>query len=246
MYVFQNHILKKLWLLGFCVILSFKGFTQNQSQFQLSYKKDIPLVLAGVSGIVITRILENKLPGLSQTQIDNLSQQNYLDRTLSPANYNKSFHKFSDGMIFVEIVSSITMLSLQTPKDQKFPALVMAVEGYLINQAITDIVKLIVKRPRPFLYSQDVLYDKFDPDARLSFPSGHTANAAMFGFLTTSILSQLDLINPKVGRISAIVIPIVMGISRVYAGKHYFTDVLVGGISGASIGLFIPYVHKLK
>ncbi len=65
------------------------------------------------------------------------------------------------------------------------------------------------------------------PD-KFSFPSGHTMTAfSVWGalFVGMPVLSQVYL-----------GIAIIIGLSRVFLGLHYPTDVLVGAILGGSIG----------
>lgn len=70
----------------------------------------------------------------------------------------------------------------------------------------------------------------------LSFPSGHTSSAFTFALAVTMVLK-----NKWVG-ISSFVFAFLMGISRIYVGVHYPTDVIAGAFVGllyAVIGYFI-------
>ena len=68
-------------------------------------------------------------------------------------------------------------------------------------------------------------------DALKSFPSGHTcAAAASYGF--TMLGAALEIKNKKVRAllwIVPIVFTAVVAISRIVAGAHFMSDVLVGG-----------------
>ncbi len=70
----------------------------------------------------------------------------------------------------------------------------------------------------------------------LSFPSGHTSSAFTFAMALTMVLKN------KWAGIGSFVFAFLMGISRIYVGVHYPTDVIAGafvGILYAVIGYFI-------
>jgi undecaprenyl-diphosphatase len=85
------------------------------------------------------------------------------------------------------------------------------------SQFVIFTIKYLVRRKRPFQSSSEVeLLEpmNFDP---FSFPSGHTLNA----FLLSYILRKN--ININFG-----VLPYLVGLSRVYLGVHYPSDIIGG------------------
>jgi membrane-associated phospholipid phosphatase len=92
------------------------------------------------------------------------------------------------------------------------------------------IVTLLVNRPRPSV----PLLDVAPPTS--SFPSGHTGAAvALYGCLAVIFLRWL---RPKwLAAALAIVlwvIPVVVGVSRLYRGMHHPTDVFFGALAGGA------------
>jgi undecaprenyl-diphosphatase len=89
-------------------------------------------------------------------------------------------------------------------------------------------VTATVHRPRP-----DVIQLDAAPPTS-SFPSGHTAAAmALYGCL--AILLLWIFAHQSAARIAAILlfaIPVIVGISRLYRGMHYPTDVIIGALGG--------------
>ncbi|MHB1399698.1 MAG: phosphatase PAP2 family protein [Trichloromonadaceae bacterium] len=88
-------------------------------------------------------------------------------------------------------------------------------------------VKNLIGRPRPCDAWSGVTSLMTAPD-RFSFPSGHTMTAfAVFAafapFLPSSILLFLPL-------------AVLIGLSRVFLGLHYPSDVLVGAVLGSTLG----------
>ncbi len=107
---------------------------------------------------------------------------------------------------------------------------------YLITNLITitfinKIMKLLINRPRPInlaLINQ----------GGLSFPSAHAmVGTAFYGLIVFFILNS-KLKYKNIIALFLIVIILLIGISRIYLGVHYTTDVLAGfvlGVMGAII-----------
>jgi undecaprenyl-diphosphatase len=88
-------------------------------------------------------------------------------------------------------------------------------------------VKDLIGRPRPCEAWSDLPCLLAPPD-RFSFPSGHTMTAfAVFGVYSEMIPGSGIFFLPAA---------VLIGLSRVFLGLHYPTDVAVGALLGAGIG----------
>jgi undecaprenyl-diphosphatase len=106
----------------------------------------------------------------------------------------------------------------------------------LLNGAM----KLFFERPRPQLPWANVLPD-------YSFPSGHTMNSvAFYGGLAVIIWSIAGRRWGIVAVIAAAVLCTLIGISRIYLGYHYFTDVIGGALAGISWLLITMAVFRVR
>lgn len=116
-------------------------------------------------------------------------------------------------------------------------ALMVTVSSYGV-MGLGQVLKQLIERPRPSarLIHQIGLYPKSD-----SFPSGHVLFAVgLYGFLLFLVFTQLkdELLLKKV-LIAALSLPLIfMGLSRIYLGAHWFSDVLGAYLIGY-IWLFI-------
>ncbi|HET9614588.1 MAG TPA: phosphatase PAP2 family protein [Candidatus Limnocylindrales bacterium] len=91
---------------------------------------------------------------------------------------------------------------------------------------LNELMKLFFHRPRPQLPWAHV-----QPD--YSFPSGHTMNSVAF-YLAIAIIVW-SIAGRRWGAITlaaAIVLCTTIGVSRIYLGFHYFTDVTGGALAG--------------
>ncbi|MEA2607880.1 MAG: hypothetical protein QOJ75_123 [Chloroflexota bacterium] len=98
--------------------------------------------------------------------------------------------------------------------------------------ALNSVLKLFYQRPRPPLPWANVLPD-------YSFPSGHSMNSLVFYLAIALIIwGRAGRRTGSIAVVIALVIAIAVGISRVYLGYHYVSDV-VGGFAAGLAWLFV-------
>ena len=128
------------------------------------------------------------------------------------------------GLIVIAIITS-TILIINKKKLMGILLLVNLACSALLNQ----ILKRIVQRPRPTEY-------RLIEESGYSFPSGHSMiSTAFYGFLIYLIFKNVK--NKYVKWTSIIFLSILIaliGISRIYLGVHYTSDVMAGFVISIS------------
>ena len=171
---------------------------------------------------------------------------NTIDTTIYELTIKLMNNGMTNFMLFMShLGSAITLivltiafiLLLKNKTNSKFIAINLALV-FIINR----ILKLTVARPRP-----EVL--KIVQESGYSFPSGHSMVATGFyGFLIYLIYKNVEnkkIKYPLIVMLSILIL--LIGISRVYLGAHYATDVIGGWIIGiVYLAFFIKYAYKLS
>lgn len=115
---------------------------------------------------------------------------------------------------------------------------------YLVSVGVNAVIKLIIRRPRPYVASSEVK-DRLHA-SEYSFPSGHSQGFFVEG---TTSMQELGKSNAKKWlKITILSVLAVLGIgvmiSRLYWGQHYPSDVLVGAMLGISLPFIIDIIWK--
>jgi len=124
-------------------------------------------------------------------------------------------------------------------KRQKAEYMVMG--GALLGLAVNPMLKLLVDRPRP---SEDLVAIWTDTSG-MGFPSGHAATAMiLFGLLCylAPLLAPWKTATLIVRVFSLTMIGLI-GVSRVYLGAHWPSDVLGGFLVGGIILSLLIHLH---
>ena len=128
------------------------------------------------------------------------------------------------GMLW--IVLSLVMVCWKPTRKAGILALLAMGLGLLVTNVT---IKPLVERARPWLdLPITPLVVENDPH---SFPSGHTCAAFAAG------LAWAGTCSARWARIAAVVSAVCMGLSRLYVGVHYPSDVLAGALIGSLAAL---------
>lgn len=135
----------------------------------------------------------------------------------------------------VWIVLSIAMLFWRPTRR----AGILAGCALLFSLLFTNLgLKLLVTRPRPYTVVEGLvpLLISGDPN---SFPSGHTCAAFSAGLVWARTLPKAWM------RRAAVIQAVLMGLSRLYVGVHYPSDVIGGALVGTVCALLALWIGRL-
>lgn len=167
---------------------------------------------------------------------------------------------FGEGGIFLIAVCLVLMIFKKTRRY----GIICALSLLLTYICCNLVIKPLVDRTRPWLVYEEVnnmLPHPGDP----SFPSGHSANS--MGLAWAMFINTLPVRTPTgkdyssvpclgwkgegadprlMHRISifAVILAVLIGISRLYLGMHYPSDVVCGLLLGMICAIIIHYIVK--
>ena len=179
-------------------------------------KKRFYIILVSLIILLILTILVLKKGVLNiDSNSYNFIKNNFINDSLTP--YIKIFTNLGGALIL--IIMSILIMFFIKDKKVSIAIIVNLVIVFLLNQGL----KLIFQRARPD--NVNWLVDEIG----YSFPSGHAmVSMAFYGFL---IYLTYKLINKKYKWFLIVLLSIIIifvGISRIYLGVHYLSDILAG------------------
>ena len=125
-------------------------------------------------------------------------------------------------------IATIWLILAHRPREALF--LAIGCGGSLV---LNELMKVFFARPRTQLAWAQVMPD-------YSFPSGHTMNSLVF--YVALALVVWSVIGRRAGLASlaaAIVLTVLIGVSRIYLGYHYLTDVDGGLLAGTAWFLIV-------
>lgn len=237
---------KYFWYcLTFLVLLP----TSAQSQVhQLSWPVDGGLLGTGALTYGLSIPLQKKMPGMTLDDLELLDplKLNSLDR-IATLQASEKARLASDVALRTALLLPLGLLAESNSRENYGVVSLMWLETLLVTNGITRLVKIGARRSRPYTYNPltgEAL--KIDPEARLSFFSGHASNTAAMSFFTAQTLVQNrpEMQNKGLVWATAATLPALTALWRVKAGKHFPTDVIVGYGIGALIGVLVPNLHR--
>ena len=136
-----------------------------------------------------------------------------------------------------KIISSVSYI-VNTYYTNFFSILTNFGDWYVFSGLIVFVSKMLTQRPRPDFALIDI-------PKSFSFPSGHTLTSIVFYITLWYLLSYKSNKKVKITTfILTIMLVLLIGVSRIYLGVHYFSDVIGGIILAIPILTIIFNVTK--
>jgi undecaprenyl-diphosphatase len=107
----------------------------------------------------------------------------------------------------------------------------------IVSRIINITIKNTFMRPRPDFRVLEA--------SESSFPSGHSQNN-MALYIAVLLVALLIVTAPKwrtILKIGLIALPVIIGITRIYFGVHYISDVVAGWSMGAFVAILTNFVY---
>lgn len=157
-----------------------------------------------------------------------------------PKKYESIINAISNigGFWFAAFVLSLLLVVIMASDERE---LIISLVVTALLAPLAELAKLITRRKRPeTLYVQRMRFKTY------SFPSGHSYLSALIA-LYTSILALLYIANPLSWLIATTLVgfAIFVGISRIYLGAHFPSDVLAGWLLAVLIILLSSPLRRM-
>ncbi len=214
----------------------------EQSPWRVSYPIDGAVVGALVGGSLL----------ISQIEVDTKhrwrSELIWGDEWVR-GRYSRSAAQASDVLGLLTFASPIAMVVGQGIDKSLAHRGVVYAETLSASWLLNTTAKYVVQRPRPYAYSTDPNIVTMTAQQRrishLSFYSGHASSsftAAVAGSYLYAAQSSDETSRALFWGFELALASATANL-RVRAGKHFFSDIIMGAIVGAGMGLAIPRLH---
>jgi len=252
-------------LLILILIVNQKNYWSDNKAITLNFKREIAicLVCVGLSYASVelqkekaSNHVEFEIGSLDQTTIEEI---NFIDRVIAgrwdiiAKNNGKLFKNIAIYLIPLSLLFFIGSIK------RRLALVFIFSQGYYLTGALTGLAKGLVDRYRPFAYithkeieklsikaKGKFMEDIVDYDILNSFFSGD-ASLTAFGFMFFAISYSLFYKHSRLKTViwAIAIIGTVLGCYfRTLSGKHFPTDVLLGGLVGTAIAYGIVKIHK--
>lgn len=235
------------------------SFIIEDETFELKPALDIPLATAATLTVISSAAAElgekNGLWNLKNNDYDaseiNKSDIAILDQIFMTS-YKKGISLFSTLTAGMTVAAPALLLPLTNAKQNGFSFKEILVDGAMYYETmafawgIKEWIKLLVNRPRPYMYYENFPENKLqNGDWNDSFLSGHTTlSFAAATFLSYTYFQYYPEEKSRFWVMGAsYALAATTAVLRIASGSHFSTDVIAGALLGTFCGIAVPYMH---
>lgn len=215
----------------------------RERAYQLKLDVDLPILLIA-GGTAASFFVMPEAPGVACVPNCDRSQINRLDRPAAGL-YDPAWSTAGNVATAATMAMPLVVIVAHSGFKNGLNDNLVVAEAALVTSAMQILTSYAVGRPRPRSYGTEAsLESRSDANAARSFFSGHVGNTVATTVAGLRTFQRLD--KPVLGwTVFAVGMAgsAFVGVSRVAAGSHFPTDVLVGAAVGAGFGLALPAVH---
>lgn len=247
----------KFKLFSAICLISFIGYLSGQSQNQpYEVKSGLESALS-IGGLTATTLLYPSLYKVSEMDANEVAVLDRLDVNrfdrpiidMDPDGF-KLGRERSDMWLNMSTLAPFALLVDKTVRSDWKNYVPLYLETQALNAVIYQATAFSIRRPRPLTYNTDIApEDRSGEQSNNSFYSGHVSFAAggtFFMVKTYTDYHEIRGLKRVLLYTAAAIPPSIVGYYRMQAGKHFKTDVIVGFITGAALGILVPELHRKK
>lgn len=218
---------------------------QPSLRFRVHPWRDGAVVAAGLSAALVPMLWPNTFAHATCAPCDPAALWSVDRSTVGPL--RAAAGAFSTGTLGLEAVLG-TLFLASSRRGEGTAALAedatIIAQAVTVTAAVTEWAKILIHRPRPFLYMQTATGPVAADDGQ-SMPSSHTSVAFAAAAAYASVLHRRGLAGHDKLQIGVLfAAAATTGILRVVAHEHFPTDVVAGAALGFAIGWTIPALHS--
>lgn len=180
------------------------------------------LALVAASGLVIAKLLDDVLGGDDTARVDpHITSWFVAHRTIAVSDAARWVTRLGDPVVVAFVVMSAVLGFIVVKRHRLAMFVAVSSAGAAVA---TTVAKSVVGRPRPPRAIWEVVA------SGAAFPSGHaTQSIACYGAIAVAAVTVLRSVRARGAVLAmAALVALAVGVSRVYLGVHWSSDVLCG------------------
>jgi membrane-associated phospholipid phosphatase len=240
------------FLILFLFSLNISNAQNETSPYEWKWKRDGIWTATALAGNALGFYFIVNKDGLTESELQTVvagrDNINAIDRWAAGKS-SQTASDISDIPFYLSFAAPLALFFEDAVNDNGGQIFGLFLESMATTGALYTLTAGLVDKSRPYVYDEnESLRRRLNASGQRSFFSGHTSVTATATFFVAKVYQDFNPNSPGIPYIwaGAIALPAAVGALRIEAGQHFLTDVMLGYAIGASIGYFVPELHKKK